>query len=338
MSGPAIHTRTVATLPLVDDALKQSILSGPRTVEAHREHMASIEAMGMVETGGTGSADRISPDFTIAAWNIERGLFPEKSAGLLGRHNPDVILLSELDCGMARTAQRHPAAEIAGALAMHYAYGVEFFELGLGGETERPYCIDDHNEAGWHGNAVLSRAAPHRVALIRLDDAGHWFASSDLSVDATQPRIGGRMAIAAILPTAAGKVCVVSTHLESNAGSARRAGQMEALLEAVESFAPDMPVIIGGDLNTGNDADQPDWSREELFDLARARGYSWDNNAEGMTTRRSYLTPHPTRTMKLDWFAARGLSLDGAEIVPAVDSEGEPLSDHELIVGHFAIP
>ncbi|MEQ8481719.1 MAG: endonuclease/exonuclease/phosphatase family protein [Hoeflea sp.] len=338
MSAPAIHTGTFTALPLVDDALKQSILSGPRTVEAHREHMASIEAMVLVETAGAASADRIPPSFTVAAWNIERGLFPEKSAGLLGRQNPDVVLLSELDCGMARTAQRHPTAEIAAALGMQYTYGVEFFELGLGGETERPYCVDDHNKAGWHGNAVLSRAAPHRAALIRLDDAGHWFAASDLSVDATQPRIGGRMAIAAVLPTAAGELCVVSTHLESNAGSTRRAAQMEALLEAVEGFAPDMPVVIGGDLNTGNDADQPDWTKEELFDLARARGYSWDNNAVGMTTRRSYLTPHPTRSMKLDWFAARGLSLDGAGIVPSVDPEGEPLSDHELIVGHFAIP
>lgn len=338
MSVPAIHTGTVDALPLVDDAQRHSILSGPRTVEAHREHMAAIEALSLVETGGTVSADRIPPGFTVAAWNIERGLFPDKSAGLLGRHDPDVVLLSELDCGMARTAQRHPTAEIAGALGMHYAYGVEFFELGLGGETERPYCVDDHNKAGWHGNAVLSRAAPNRVALIRLDDAGHWFASSDFSVDATQPRIGGRMAIVAVVPTPAGELCVVSTHLESNAGSARRAVQMEALLEAVERFAPDMPVIIGGDLNTGNDADQPDWTKEELFDLARAHGYSWDNNAEGMTTRRSYLTPHPKRTMKLDWFAARGLSLDGAEIVPSVDPEGEPLSDHELIVGHFALP
>ncbi|WP_420408519.1 endonuclease/exonuclease/phosphatase family protein [Hoeflea sp.] len=337
MNGPSIHTGTVASLPLVDGARKQAILSGPRNREAHRDHMASIEAMSLVETGGEASTDGIAPSFTIAAWNIERGLFPEKSASLLDGHTPDVVLLSELDCGMARTAQRHPTAEIARGLGMRYAYGVEFFELGLGGETERPYCVDDHNKAGWHGNAVLSRAAPKRVALIRLDDAGHWFAADEFSVDATQPRIGGRMAIAALLPTAAGDLCVVSTHLESNSGSARRAAQMERLLDAVERFAPDVPVIIGGDLNTGNDADQPDWTKEELFDLARARGYSWDNNAEGMTTRRSYLTPHPTRTMKLDWFAARGLSLDGAEIVPAVDPEGEPLSDHELIVGHFAI-
>ncbi|MBC7282797.1 MAG: endonuclease/exonuclease/phosphatase family protein [Hoeflea sp.] len=300
--------------------------------------MAGIAAMSMVESGGT-PTDATAPQiFTVAAWNIERCLFPEKSAALLAAQTPDVVLLTEVDCGMARTAQRHPTAEIAAALGMHYVYGVEFFELGLGGETERPYCVDDHNEAGWHGNAVLSRAAPVSTTLIRLDDHGHWYIEGPFSWDRDQPRIGGRMAIATIIPTVAGNLCVVSVHLESNADSAHRGRQMERLIDAIDRFAPDLPVIIGGDLNTGNNKEAPDWRDESLFDIARDHGYSWDNNAQGMTTRRSFLTPHPTRSMKLDWFAARGLSMDGAAIVPALDPAGEPLSDHELIVGHFAIP
>jgi hypothetical protein len=154
---------------------------------------------------GLPTQDQVPQVFTIAAWNAERCLFPEKSAALLQAQQPDVVLLSEVDCGMARTAQRHPTAEIAEALGMSYAYGVEFFELGLGGETEQPYCLDDHNKAGWHGNAVLSRAKPSAVALIRLDDHGHWFVESNFKPDPTQPRIGGRMAIAAVLPTVAGE-------------------------------------------------------------------------------------------------------------------------------------
>jgi endonuclease/exonuclease/phosphatase family metal-dependent hydrolase len=333
-----LHTRTTDGLPLVSGEQKQAILSAARTSDAHRGFMVSIPAMTLVETGGTPTQNQLPQVFTIAAWNAERCLFPEKSAALLQAYQPDVVLLSEVDCGMARTAQRHPTAEIAKALGMSYAYGVEFFELGLGGETEQPYCLDDHNKAGWHGNAVLSRAEPSAVALIRLDDHGHWFVESGFKTDPTQPRIGGRMAIAAVLPTNAGSLCVVSVHLESNADSAHRARQMEDLIEAIDGFAPEMPVIIGGDLNTGNNAAQPDWADEALFALAREHGFSWDNNADGMTTRRSYLTPHPVRSMKLDWFAARGLSMDGAVIIPALDPDGEPLSDHELIVGHFAVP
>ncbi|WP_291003878.1 endonuclease/exonuclease/phosphatase family protein [Hoeflea sp.] len=338
MSAAWEPVEPVDRLPHVTPDQRQAILAAPRTTEAHRAFMAEIAAMRMVETGGAPSEATVPQIFTVAAWNIERCLFPEKSAALLAAQTPDVVLLSEVDCGMARTAQRHPTAEIAAALGMHYAYGVEFFELGLGGETERPFCVDDHNEAGWHGNAVLSRAAPIATTLIRLDDHGHWYIDGPFSWDRDQPRIGGRMAIATIIPTVAGNLCVVSVHLESNADSAHRGRQMERLIEAIDSFAPDLPVIIGGDLNTGNSKDAPDWRDESLFDIARENGYSWDNNADGMTTRRSFLTPHPTRSMKLDWFAARGLSMDGAAIVPALDPAGEPLSDHELIVGHFAIP
>jgi endonuclease/exonuclease/phosphatase family metal-dependent hydrolase len=334
----ALHTRTTRSLPLVSDEQKQAMLSSARTSDAHRGFMNSVAAMSLIETGGAATQDKVPQVFTIAAWNAERCLFPEKSAALLQAQQPDVVLLSEVDCGMARTAQRHPTAEIAEALGMSYAYGVEFFELGLGGETEQPYCLDDHNKAGWHGNAVLSRAKPSAVALIRLDDHGHWFVGSDFKPDPNQPRIGGRMAIAAVLPTVAGEMCVVSVHLESNADSAHRGKQMEDLMDAVGTFAPEMPVVIAGDLNTGNNAAQPNWADEALFALARTHGYSWDNNADGMTTRRSYLTPHPTRSMKLDWFASRGLSMDGAAIIPALDPNGEPLSDHELIVGHFALP
>jgi endonuclease/exonuclease/phosphatase family metal-dependent hydrolase len=328
---------TVVALKRVTPEQRQAILSAPRTTEAHRGFMADIPAMNMVETGGAATDQAVPQIFTVAAWNLERCLFPEKSAALLAGQAPDVVLLTEVDCGMARTAQRHPTAELAASLGMYYSYGVEFFEIGLGGETERPYCMDDHNKAGWHGNAVLSRAAPLSSVLIRLDDHGHWYVAGEFGCDPNQPRIGGRMAIATIIPTVAGNLCVVSVHLESDANSQYRGVQMERLIEAIDRYAPDLPVLIGGDLNTGNSPEQPDWRDEYLFDVAHAQGFSWDNNAEGTTTRRSFLTPHPTRTMKLDWFASRSLSMDGASIVPATDPNGEPLSDHELIVGHFAM-
>ena len=338
MNAHLQHIVQTDRLPIVSPELRQAILSAPRTTQAHQSFMSDIAAMSMVETGGGSTEASLPQTFTVGAWNLERCLFAEKSAALLASQAPDVVLLTELDSGMARTGQRHPTAEIAAALGMHYSYGVEFFELGLGGETERPYCSDDHNDAGWHGNAVLSRAAPVASVLIRLDDHGHWYVDGDHAWDRNQPRIGGRMAIATIIPTVAGNLCVVSVHLESNADSAHRGRQMERLIEAIDRFAPDLPVLIGGDLNTGNTPDAPDWRTESLFDAARAHGFSWDNNADGVTTRRSYLTPHPTRSMKLDWFASRGLSMDGAAIVSALDPNGEPLSDHELIVGHFAMP
>jgi endonuclease/exonuclease/phosphatase family metal-dependent hydrolase len=237
----------------------------------------------------------------------------------------DVVLLSEMDVGMARTAQRHTPAEIARRLGMAYAFGVEFLELGLGAPIEREFCLDDHNERGFHGNAVLARGALGRPFLLRLPGARQWFG------DAEQPRLGERMALGAQIDTPSGPVLVVSTHLESACGAAHRGAQMAALIAALDAGFPGLPVLIGGDLNTGNHAGG-DWRAEPLFEIARAAGFSVQGGDEDTpTTRPSLITRFPDRSMKLDWFLARGLRLGRTEIHPALDASGRPLSDHDRI-------
>ena len=237
---------------------------------------------------------------------------------------------------MARTGQKHTTKDVAEFLNMGFAYSVEFYELGLGNGPEREYTTDDHNACGWHGNAILSTLPPKRIFQIRLDDHGHWFCGAE-GVDPDQPRIGGRVATAAIFPTTAGDVCAVSTHLESAGSTSFRQSQMDRIIAVVDHVADGLPVIIGGDLNTGNNLESGDWRDETLFEAARRQGFSWENNAEGTTTRASRLTRFPKRAMKLDWFAHRGCTGHSAQIVPALDPSGTPLSDHELIVGSFDV-
>ncbi|WP_417240641.1 endonuclease/exonuclease/phosphatase family protein [Celeribacter halophilus] len=320
------------TLPKVTASQRNALLSAPRTSEAHRAMMADVLAMNAVQLGGEAPQDRLPSEFTVAAWNVERCLFPQDSAEHLAQLSADVVLLSEVDHGMARTGQRHTTEELAEALGMRYAYGVEFFEMDLGGPTERAYCTDDFNALGWHGNAVLSNVPLDKVTLIRLDDHGHWFASNNGASDPDQPRLGGRMAIAAVLPSTQGDTCVVSTHLESNANPAHRHRQFEILLDALDDFAPDMPVLIGGDLNTGNHI-PPDFDHrdETLFALGEARGYDWSFTAEGMTTRPSLITPHPDREMKLDWIAARDMQCLDKAVLSSIDKNGRPLADHDCV-------
>ena len=324
-------TQTVTCLPPVTAAEREAILAAPRTAEAHRALMAQVPAMSLLEVGGTASAP-MPETLTVAAWNVERCLFPSDSAAHLAPHAPHVLLLSEMDSGMSRTAQRNTGAEMAAELGMAYTYGVEFHELDLGGETERQFCTDDHNIAGWHGNAILSTVPFDRLSLLRLDDHGHWFVPDDNAQDPGQPRLGGRMAILAEI----GGICCVSTHLESNAQAVHRDAQFTKLLDAVDAFAPGLPVIIGGDLNTGNHIPPDfDWRSETLFETAKARGYDWDANPPGTTTRPSLITPHPNRKMKLDWFCTRGLVSKNARILSSMDQNGRPLSDHDPIIASF---
>lgn len=328
------ETEICHDLPAVPSLLADRIRQSERTEDAHRKLFGSLDALHCLETGGElVDHGQLGADLTIAAWNLERCLYPEQSADLLRAVGADVVLVSEMDSGMARTHQRNTTRALADNLGLRYASGLEFFEMGLGSEIERNLAADGFNEKGWHGNAVLSRVEPLACALIRLDNHGHWFCQDDA---AEQPRVGGRNAVAMILPTVAGDICVVSTHLESNAGIAARQSQMERLIAALDAFAEGVPVIIGGDLNTGNNIPDFDWKAETLYAAAERHGFSWSNNADGFTTRPSLLTPDPDAKMKLDWFTSRGFSGHGAEIVPALDESGKVLSDHDLIVGRFA--
>ncbi|MEK7792908.1 MAG: hypothetical protein AAB353_00185, partial [Candidatus Hydrogenedentota bacterium] len=77
----------------------------------------------------------------IAAWNMERGRFWEDGAKLI-REQPalrdaGVILLGEMDLGMARSENVHTTRNMADALGMNYAYAVEFLELTGGDKEER---------------------------------------------------------------------------------------------------------------------------------------------------------------------------------------------------------
>jgi len=325
-------TETLNALPAVTPDQRREILDAPRTSEAHRQLLSGLPAMNALQLGGSGTSAQLPAQFTVAAWNVERCLFPEDTATHLSPIAPDIVLLSEVDHGMARTAQRHTTEDMAATLGMSYAFGVEFHELDLGGPTERAFCTNDFNTYGWHGNAVLSTAPFARTALIRLDDHGHWFIADSGAADPQQPRVGGRMAIAAVVPTVAGPVCVVSTHLESNSGADHRHAQFERLLRAVDDFAPGIPTLIGGDLNTGNHIPPDfDWRRETLFDLAEHHGYSWDFTSPGHTTRPSLITPHPQRQMKLDWLAGRGVAPVESGILSSLSASGTPLSDHDCV-------
>jgi hypothetical protein len=100
-----------------------------------------------------------------------------------------------------------------------------------------------------------------------------------------------------------------------------------------------MPVLVGGDLNTGNHMPPDfDWCAEPLFDRATARGFDWDFTPDGMTTRPSLITPHPTRQMKLDWICARDMSVLDKARIAAIGPSDIPLSDHDAVWCRARVP
>lgn len=320
---------TVPALEIASESVRADVATLPRTIEAHDDRMASLPFMNAIEVGGSAaSAGPLAFPFDVAAWNLERCLFPEATAGLLRRATPvPVVLVSEMDSGMARTGQRNTTAELAGHLNMTYAYGVEFLELGLGSATEREFCSDDFNLHGFHGNGLMAGVPLARPFMIRLEGERLWFIDGG-----DQPRLGERMAIGAVIETEAGPFVAVSTHLESATNAAYRERQVVGLIDVLDATFPGLPVLIGGDLNTGNHTGG-DFEAEGLFARAYERDFSRHGGPlEQMTTRPSLITRWPDRAMKLDWFLARGLLVGETRIVSSLDETGRPLSDHDLIV------
>jgi endonuclease/exonuclease/phosphatase family metal-dependent hydrolase len=255
------------------------------------------------------------------------------------------LLLCELDLGMARSGQAHTTRALAERLGTGYAFAVEFLELGLGDAREQAWHAGQLNQAGLHGAAILSAFALERPAVIRLETAGDWFDGRH-----GERRVGGRIAVAATLTIDHMPVTLVSVHFESHGDPAQRASQMGLLLDAIETYAPARPVLIGGDLNTSTVS--RDWARgtgvkpvlplqrvldpvpfEPMFEVVAAHGYDWRAcNALNVPTQRTRPDGTPAAPLgKIDWFLCRGLVASDAATLPAVDAQGVAISDHEVL-------
>lgn len=337
---PELVTVVVPELPAPSVAFLAETARVALTRAEHDRLALDLPAFNAVEIRGPAPVIRPDGPLRIAAWNAERLKYHMASADLVAGVAPDILLLTETDVGMARSGNRHTTADLAGALGMGYAYGVEFLELGLGDDRERVWHQGEANAVGFHGNALLSRLPIRDVALIRLDDGAVWW------IDAwgDQRRLGWRMAIAATVETGEGPILAVSVHLESKSDAADRARQMARLLAVVEARAGGMPVVIGGDLNTKDllELDAEDWlanpqAREPLFALMADAGFDWLSANTGDQTMRSRPdgTPLPPYC-RIDWLFARGLDASNPRTVPALDGAGSAISDHDLIVADFS--
>lgn len=318
---------TVSILSVPSQETRAGFKAIERSIAAHDAVLATLPEMSSIEIGGEPSSrEPLSFPFTVAAWNLERCLFAPESAAHLAATAAPVVLLSEMDNGMARTGQRHPTAEVAAILQMQYAYGVEFIELGLGSDTELEFCSDDFNAKGFHGNALMAAVPLRRPFMLRLWGERLWFMDGG-----DQPRVGERFAIGAVIETEAGPFVAVSTHLESATSAPYRERQVKELIDVLDEAFPGMPVLIGGDLNTGNHAGG-DFEAEGLFAMSAARGFTRHGGPiELTTTRPSLITRWPERAMKLDWFLSRGLKIGESRVISSLDANGRPLSDHDLI-------
>jgi endonuclease/exonuclease/phosphatase family metal-dependent hydrolase len=310
----------VERLTPVPLAERQRFLTLPPTREAHADALASVAAFHEIELRQP--AARPAPaTIRVAAWNLERCLYPNEAARILQRNRVDLALLTEMDIGVLRTGQVHSIGRVAVALGQGYCYGLEFLELVP--MDPPPGFPRNGNTEGYHGNGIVSSLPMQAPIVIRLDEVADWYTPAD-----RQRRIGTRMAIAATV----NGIVVCSVHLENRTDGNGRARQVRTLLDALDAYAGSAPVLIGGDLNTHVGAGGHGDASEPLFALAVSRGYNWAACNLAVPTTRPSTWSRSEGMRQLDWFCVRGLKVRDPTVVPALSEDAEVLSDHEMVL------
>jgi endonuclease/exonuclease/phosphatase family metal-dependent hydrolase len=268
------------------------------------------------------SSARLGKFLRVVEWNIERGLeydairsaftnpagfaklidspaYPRGSSlrkeilqQVALMKQADVILLNEVDWGMKRTDYRNVAADLASALGMNYAYGVEFVEvdpIALGIEQFEELTpeqraqlhgeikVDQARYRGLHGNAILSRFSLENVRVEPFKHQPHdWYKDELESVKPLEAgkrkagetvfhekiqrevRRGGRMMLTAEIADEripGGRMTVIVTHLEDKTKPEGRRKQLEELLARIKGT--NGPLILAGDMNTSTHDSTP---------------------------------------------------------------------------------
>jgi len=276
---------------------------------------------------GEGSAPPVGTNTIRAtAWNIERGKQLPGIIRVLREHEvlraSEVLMLTELDYGMARTGNADVAREIARSLKLNYAFAPCYLALNKGSGIEAD--VKGENTRGLHGNALFSSHPLRRAHAIALPNG------KDKMVG-KEKRLGQQRAVVADVehPTA-GTFRAVSLHLDAHSTQHHRHRQMRLVLDHLEGLDPRLPTLIGGDWNTStynsrralysifgyfrrvamgvgnvvkNHYLHPErWFERKLFRELERRGYNYrDLNALGVGTLHYDVSDAAVNTNMGDW-------------------------------------
>jgi endonuclease/exonuclease/phosphatase family metal-dependent hydrolase len=258
------------------------------------------------------------------AWNIERGNIFDGILDALKHHDDlkdkDVLLLTELDHGMARSKNRFVAQQLARELKLNYAFAPVYIALQKGSGVESE--MEGENTRSIHGLAMFSRFPMSNVHAIPLPNGKD-------KMWGKEKRLGFLRALFADIEHPAGTFRAVTIHLDAHCSRAHRQKQIKIVLDHIDTLPP-MPTLIGGDWNTTTFNSQSAtraimgyWRRvfmgpknvaknhlphperyfeRNLFDSLETRGYDYRSlNEIGMGTLHYHIESIEKNTNLRDW-------------------------------------
>ncbi len=215
--------------------------ASPLWAEIRDEAERILDAV-VVETGD--ERREAGDEIRALAWNLERGNIYEGIADALENHDElkdkDVLLLTELDYGMARSGNRFVAKELAERLGLNYAFATVYVALqkGSGVESEAP----GENTLSIHGLAMMSPHPMKNVHAVPLPNGKD-------KMWGKEKRLGRLRALIADIEHPSGTFRAVTIHLDAHCSREHRRMQMNIILDHLDTL-PKLPTLIGGDWNT----------------------------------------------------------------------------------------
>lgn len=224
---------------------------------------------------------------SAVAWNIERGNIFDGIVDALKNHqqlkDKDVLLLTELDYGMARSGNRFVAQELAKELGMNYAFAPVYIALQKGSGVEE--FAEGENTRSIHGLAMFSKFPMNNVHTVALPNGKD-------KMWGKEKRLGYLRALVADIEHPAGDFRAVTIHLDAHSSRKHRHLQMKIILDALDKL-PKLPTILGGDWNTTT-------YNAQSANHAIA-GYFWRVMLGVKNVVKNHL-PHPDRHFEKDLF------------------------------------
>jgi endonuclease/exonuclease/phosphatase family metal-dependent hydrolase len=178
-------------------------------------------------------------------WNLEHGNeYAQVERALLAHdalRDADLVLLNEVDLGMARSGNRDVAADLARALGRHGVFAALFLELTPGRDDDLRFAARRENQESLFGVAILSRWPIAAARVVDLPSPEH--IQFDL-----ERMVGRHVGLVAEVARPGAPFVAVSAHLEGHRTRAHRAAQVRVLAEALRGET--RPVVLAGDFNS----------------------------------------------------------------------------------------
>lgn len=275
---------------------------------------------------------------TVVSYNIKSGLYHpdalEAVARVIEALAPDLVALQEVDRGSKRTHGVDQAVWLAHRLGLHGVFGRAFNIVQL--EEEAPLHprlkaakVDSPSPmfegSDEYGNAVLSKWPIQRQVVCPLPMAVAW----DRTVARWPPE--PRSVLATSLQTPYGVIKFLSTHFGLQPDE--RLAQATALLDIVAAWAPEDPLVVGGDFNALPQSSEITCLRECLLDVADAGNLTGDHRLTFPSGPPGARTPDGWAGA-IDYIFVRGLTV----LDVCVAHDRTKASDHQPLVARLSWP